>query len=159
MVDREVSLATIRKEIAECKNETYGWSFSEIDETNLSFQVEMKAKDGELYIIKINFDNYRLWPLLIDFIDPATGKVGVKTAYPSCTDSFFHKSKIAICHPCSRKAYAGYAAIHKEWGELVNWQSNQHLGMLKSLRPILAAIYSRITGDLYNGRMEKRTEN
>jgi hypothetical protein len=62
IVDREVSLAIIRKEIAECDTESNGWTFSEIDEANQSFRVHMKAKDDQLYIIEIKFDDYKRIP-------------------------------------------------------------------------------------------------
>lgn len=153
IVDAEVSLAIIRKEIAECQTGNYGWSFSEIDEANLIFHVTMRGKDDEPYIIQIKFDDYKHKPLLLDFVDPVTKAVGVKTAYPKDSTGFFNPSSIAICHPCSRKAYA---SLHREW-ELSGWQNNPNVGALKSLRPILEAIYSRINNDKYDGRMEKRS--
>jgi hypothetical protein len=159
-VNKEVSIAIIQKEIAECKAANYGWSFSPIDETNLTFQVEMQAKDGDGYIVNIKFDNYKQWPLDVDFIDPITQELGVKTAYPFCkNDSFFHKDKVVICHPFSRRAYKGYTDLHTDWGDLTGWQSVPSLGQQRSLKPILESIYYRITGDTYEGRMEKRTQN
>jgi hypothetical protein len=156
IVEEAISIATIKLEIAECTPGIYGWSFSEIDEANLSFQVNMHAKDNERYIVNIKFDNYRYWPLLIDFADPETNEIGVKTAYPYCNDGFFNKDKITICHPCSRKAYKGYTSIHTDWGELSAWESIPTISTLKSLRPILEAIYFRINSDDYVGRMEKK---
>ena len=156
IVDTEICIATVRKEIAECESENYGWSFSDIDESNLSFQVSMKAKDGEDFIVFIKFDDYKHLPLLIDFMDPTTKEVGVKTAYPRDSTSFFHPGKVTICHPCNRKAYRGYTGLHNDWGDPSGWQNNPNVGGLKSLKPILEAIYFRITNDNYNGRMENR---
>lgn len=156
IVDPEVSLALIKKEIADCQTGNYGWSFSEIDEANLNFQVTMQAKDEEVFILKISFDDYKHLPLLIDFVDPESSVIGIKSAYPIDKTGFFNNTQIAICHPCNRKAYRGYTGLHADWGEPSGWQNNPNIGALKSLKPILEAIYFRITNDDYNGRMEKR---
>jgi hypothetical protein len=155
IVDREVSLAIIRKEIAECDTESNGWTFSEIDEANQSFRVHMKAKDDQLYIIEIKFDDYKHTPLYIEFVDPANGALGVPTAYPKDKRGFFNQSRTAICHPCNRKAYAGFTGLHSEWN-LSGWQTNPGVGSLKSLKYILQAIYAHLTNDDYAGRMAHR---
>jgi len=156
IVDKEASIATIKKQLADCVGGNNGWSFSEIDETNLSFHANTISSDGEPYILKVTFDNYPHWPPLLDFVDPITKAVGVATAYPYSSDNFFNKGKVAICHPCSRKAYKGYAALHKDWGELETWRANSNTGQLTNMKGILDAIYYRIIGELYVSRMEKR---
>jgi hypothetical protein len=158
IVDAEYSIGLIKKQIEACYPdcEGYGWLFSEVDESNLFFTVRMRAKDNETYLLKVFFDNYSYWPLLLDFIDEKTNEAGVRTAYPYCSDNFFNKVNITICHPCSRKAYKGYTGLHNDWGELEGWQKNPSIGLFKSLKPILEAISFRLNGDLYNGRMEKR---
>ncbi len=151
-VDSEVSLAIIREEIAECDPESFGWTIGEPDASNLSFQVTMTAKNKEVYHLHVGFDNYKQSPLLLDFYDPQTGKVGAKNAYPSDKKNFFNKTKVVICHPCNRKAYAGYTGIHSEW-DLSNWKSNPGVGQLTRLCAILEAIHCRLTNDDYEGRM------
>jgi hypothetical protein len=156
MVNNEISLETIKSEILVCKERGYDWSFSEPDETSQTLLVEMHDKFKDKYIVFIQFDNYKQWPLLIDFKDPITGEVGVRTAYPYNSDSFFNREKTTICHPYSRKAYKGHTSLHADWGQWEGWQSVRGIGTLRSLLPILESIFIRLHDDTYQGRMEKR---
>ncbi len=150
----EISLAIIQREIADCNEcvERYEWKFSAIDEDNQKFLVEMISPiDGQRYILDIKFDTYREFPLLIDFVDPATGQVGVKTAYPQSDDGFFHDHP-CICNPCSRKAYGEYKGPHGDW-EKSGWEKNPKVGTLTNVCSILWAVYNRISrSELYKGR-------
>ncbi len=118
--------------------------------------MNLKSKlDNEKYILEVRFDNYKEWPLYLEFIDPVTGEKGTKNAYPKGDDSFFHQHP-CICNPCSRKAYADYSGVHKDadW-TLAGWQQNQKTNTLVDLRSILEAIYARINNrDIYQGRMK-----
>ena len=160
-VDPAVSIVVVKKELEECGQDsfTYGWEVSNPNEAEQIVLVRMKSPvDAEQYVIELKFDNYKEYPLLIEFIDPRTGERGVKRAYPANTDGFFHQFP-CICHPCSRKAYAQYVggAPHPDW-TLAGWQTNQGTGSLKNIRAILRAINSRISNpEFYKGRMEKLT--
>ncbi|MBI4744221.1 MAG: hypothetical protein HY776_05325 [Actinobacteria bacterium] len=157
-VDPGISLTIIKSEIKDCEKDCirYGWTISEIDDENQSFSVRMRSPiDKQEFIIEINFKNYREEPLLIEFIDLVTGERGTKKAYPrenGKLGNFFHNYP-CICHPCSRKAYGGFSNVHKDW-QLSGWQQNPKIDSLKTLRPILRAIYSRISDpENYQGRM------
>ncbi len=157
-VDARTSLDIVRVELRNCEEDCtrYRWMLSTIDEKNQGFTVVMKSPiDGELYIIVIKFDNYKEWPLHIEFVDPGTGERGTKSAYPAPNDKiggFFHE-KPCICHPCSRKAYQGYTDLHNDWS-IVGWQQHQQVGALTDIRAILLAIYHRISNpEVYRGRM------
>jgi hypothetical protein len=158
-VDRRISLEIVRNELQDCQPdiERSGWKVSPIDEEKQTLRVEMTSPiDEERFIIEILFDNYREWPLFIEFIDPKTGTIGALNAYPAPSKKyggFFH-NKPCICHPCSRKAYKGYTDLHQDWGDLIGWQSNPGIGDLKTIRAILRAIYFRIRDpEIYDGRM------
>jgi hypothetical protein len=158
-VDRRISLEIVRKELLDCQPdiERWDWKVSPINEGKQTFRVEMTSPaNKESFILEILFDNYREWPLFIEFIDPQTGASGVPSAYPAPSKKgggFFH-SKPCICHPCSRKAYKGYTDLHQDWGDLIGWQSNPGIGELKNIRAILRAIYFRVRDpEIYNGRM------
>jgi len=150
-----ISNKTISEELKDCEDlyKPDYFEISEVDEESQTLVVKMKSKiDQEKYILKIKFDNYKEWPLLLEFIDPLTGQEGTKHAYPKCTDSFFHDFP-CICNPCSRKSYSEYSAVHRDWN-LVGWKQNPKVGSLTNLRTILKAIYSRINSEqLYRGRM------
>lgn len=158
-VEPSISLSIVKKELEECRKDAsaYGWEISEPDESNQTFTVKMKSSiDNEEYLIEIKFDNYKEYPLLIEFVNPKTGEKGTRNAYPSNTDSFFHTFP-CICHPCSRKAYQSFVrgAPHTDW-TLAGWEMNQGTGSLKNIRAILKAISSRIRNpEFYKGRMEK----
>ncbi len=155
-VDPRTSLRIVRKELKDCEGDSkrFGWKISEIDEANQSFTVEMKSPvDNEVYIIEIKFDNYKEWPLLIEFVDPSTGEKGTRRAYPVSRNDGFFNNRPCICHPCCRKAYREYTGLHSDWN-MVGWQDNPQVGALTNIRAILLAIYSRISKpNIYGGRM------
>lgn len=157
-VDPRISLTIVQKELQECQKDAarFKWVISEIDERNQLFTIKMTSpSDGEEFIVEMKFDNYKEWPLLIEFIDSKNGERGTKRAYPSEQGNYgnlFHGYP-CICHPCSRKAYQGYGDVHKEW-DLTNWQQNSQVGLLKTIPAISRAIYARISNpNIYKGRM------
>jgi hypothetical protein len=154
-VDPRTSAAIVRKELEDCRADAslYHWEISQLDEEKQVFTVKMKSPiDNQEYVIEMKFDNYKEMPLLIEFIDPATGERGTKNTYPSSTGksgSFFHPNQ-CICHPCSRKAYG---SLHNDW-QLAGWRSNDKVGLLTNIGAILSAIYYRISNpEEYGGRM------
>ena len=151
-VDPKISLSIVKNELKVCHKdiERFGWEISEIDEINQTFKVKMKSPiDDQQYIMEIKFDNYKEWPLLIEFIDPVTGERGTKNAHP--TGPLFH-DKPCICNPCSRKAYKGYTDLHQEWN-LIGWQNEKQVGTLINIQAILRAISSSIRNhETYRGR-------
>jgi len=157
-VDPRTSLNIVRKEVQDCREDSqrFGWDLSEVNEEAQTFTVKMKSPiDKEQYIIEFKFDNYKEWPLLIEFIDPKTGQRGTKIAYPAPSGKFggFFHEKPCICHPCSREAYQGYTDLHREW-KMDGWQQNPGCGDLKNIQAILRATYFRISNsDTYRGRM------
>jgi|GEM_PF-1297386 len=160
-MEKAISLAIMKKELEACYADAtvYGWEFSPIDESNLTFRVRLlKTRDKETYTLTVQFDNYNQWPPLLDFINEETGEAGVKSAYPKCDDSFFniHNNVPVICHPYSRKAYKGFTNLHMDWGEYDGWQANTQHGKFENFRAFLLAVYGRLNSDKYNGRMEKK---
>jgi hypothetical protein len=149
-----ISLETVNSEIDACNEncKMYGWKISAVEDDNQSFTVLMISPiDSERYHLHIVFDRYPQIPYLLDFIDPETQQIGTKHAYPkNKDDSFFHPNAV-ICHPCSRKSYAGYAGLHGDW-QMDGWKKNA--GGLININAILDAIYTRISNKfLYNGRL------
>jgi hypothetical protein len=149
----KISMATVIEEIAVCREdaEAYGWVISDPDPVTQHFSVIMTApSDKEKYELYMQFDNYPEYPLLIDFKDPRTGALGTRHAYPNnLHDSFFHPNGI-ICHQCSRKSYANYSGLHKDWS-LAGWKANA--GSITNIHAVLDTIYSRISNQYYAGRM------
>ncbi len=155
-IDRSISLAIARKELSDCIPYAgrYNWEISPINEKEMSFNVRMRSPlDNELYIVKIAFDDYRQKPLLIEFLDPDTGKIGSPRSYPRSTrDSFFH-SMPCIFHPCSRKAYYVFSGINRYLTPHY-WEKDPEIGPLKTIKGVLLAISSRISdAEHYGGRM------
>jgi hypothetical protein len=160
MVDPAISLSIVKSELAACEEgaKRYGWIVSDIDVANQLFSVRMESPvDREQYILELKFDNYKEWPLYLEFVDPVTKERGTKNAYPRNEGenwSFFH-SQPCICSPCSRKAYAGFSDVHKDWTNLQGWQQHEKTGELKNIGAILRAVFFRISSDkTYKGRMK-----
>ncbi len=155
---KEVSLMKIRKELKDCIDygKRIGWILSDIDESNLSYTVQMSSPiDGEVYIVEVIFDNYPEIPPLIDFVHYQTGQKNIPNAYPKNKDSFFHPNGPCICNPCSRKSYKEFVRTgpHGDW-KLIGWQKNPKVGTLISMDAILRTIYSRISNpEFYEKRM------
>ena len=118
-VDRVNSINAVRIELKSCEENAlhFGWDIFAIREEELSFGVKMFSPlDGEIYLIEIQFDNYKEWPLCIEFIDPLNGAIDTKNAYPAGKiDNFFlvHNGMPLICHPSSRKAYSSLKGPHE----------------------------------------------
>ncbi len=153
-VDKNVTILTVKTELNKCQRdaERYGWEISTLDESLLLFKVKMVSPlDKEIFLVSFNCDNYKEWPLYIDFIDPVSGQEGIKNAYPLNTDGFFHGNPL-ICNPCSRKAYKEFKGPHGDW-KLTAWEDNPKTTTLKNIQAILLAVYGRISGSKYKGRM------
>lgn len=154
-VSKEISIDTVEEELKKCQihAERFGWVISDIDLEQLVFRVQIKSPvDNEEYLLEIKFDNYPEWPLCIEFIDPTSGRGGIKSAYPAGkgkAGSFFH-GNACICHPSNRLAYIN---LHREWN-LSGWKQNSKVTSLTNLEAILLAIYHRIdNAEFYAGRM------
>jgi len=151
-----ISRQTVAEEIEACREncKDYGWLISSVDEVNQLFTVTMTSPiDQQQYIVEVRFDNYPETPYLLDFIHPITKVRGVPNAYPKNRDSFFNRHGVqgVICHPCSRKSYAGYTGIHSDWA-ITNWKALA--GGLINLNAILDTIFTRISNRAqYEGRM------
>lgn len=155
-VRKEISLERIKSELQKGRDfgDKCGWEYSEIDEEQMCFTIRMVSPvDEQLFILRIQFDDYPEIPLYLDFIDPENGNLGTKHAYPKKErDSFFHPHP-CICNPSSRKAYQGFSGGPHNW-TMIGWQGNPQTGTLKNLEAILKAIYSRISNpNYYDGRM------
>lgn len=161
-VDRNVSLAIIRKELAAAQRlgRHHGWVFSDLDEGRPSFTVKLTSPvDKEEYNIEFLLDNYKELPPFIEFFDPKTKERGTRRCYPKDQrggneGSIFHETP-CICHQSNRKAYKDYGGPHQDWmPNLSNWVS--HAGGLITVGDILQMIQARISDkDTYKGRMQK----
>ena len=152
-MNKAVSLATVKQEIEEAMegSEGYGWGFT-LNFENQSFTVLLQSPvDQEKYLLDFGFDDYPEKPYLINFIHPETGVVNCASCLPKGHDSFFHPSVFTICHPCSRRAYAGYTGLHGDWN-MTGWQTIA--GGMINLKFILIGIQERISNkNFYHGRL------
>lgn len=153
------STEIVKEELKKCDDLIQGnkITITEFDKKLLKFNATMKSEiDNEEYILQVDYENYNEWPPYLDFIDPKTGIVSTKAAYPKTNDSFFHDKHPCICNPCNRKAYKEYTGLHPDdsW-KLIGWKQNPKINTLTNLRSILLAIYSRINNkQFYLGRMQ-----
>lgn len=110
---RELEVALARAPLFEFKLEG--------DVDALTLRAEFTALDGEKFILVGTFDDYRLKPPVLDFVEPDTDRVGTARAYPkkAGADTFFHSPGI-ICAPFSRKAYDN---VHRDW-VMTEWSNS-----------------------------------
>lgn len=110
-----------------------GWQITFHPDT-LSVDVKIvQNSSGEVFVLRGTFDGYRLLPPMWDFVDPDTGEVGTRSAYPRPVPAQENPNNAApvviasgskgqvICLPCNRLAYqaSDHRAPHN-W-ELVKW--------------------------------------
>lgn len=145
-------------ELAQVLADTFRWEIK-ADLGQLTMMVTMKAHTGDIYILSGLFDNYKEKPPLLDFVDPDTGDVGTRHAYPKCSnDSLFHTFP-CICAPFSRKAYQEFApgAPHGNW-KTTDWMSSKESNIdwsnYNTVPAMLGLIQTRLSRPaLYEGRM------
>jgi hypothetical protein len=160
-VDLAITQAILESEIAEMTPlaRSYGWDVS-LNLPSLKVATKMRAHNGDVFIIEADFENYKEWPPLFEFIDPDSGARGVRRAYPQSTDSFFHSSGPCICAPFNRKAYKSVVDTgpHGDWG-FGDWMTskanNYDWSHIRTIGDMLSVIQTRIAiPDLYRGRMQ-----
>jgi hypothetical protein len=153
-MNKAVSLATVRKEIEETMEfgAAYGWQINTASLEKEVFTVLLQSPvDHEKYLLEFGFDEYPEKPYLINFIHPLSGAVNSCGCLPRGSDSFFHSNGYTICHPCSRRAYAGYTNLHADW-PMAGWQ--KIAGGMINLKFILMGIFERISDKtIYHGRL------
>jgi len=152
-VDRAVSWAIVEKEleVVSALNDANAWGV-QLFPDELRFRTHMKSSvDGEQYVLDVRCDDYKELPPFIEFVDPDSGALGTKHAYPKNGRSFFH-AQPCICAPFSRKAYGQYNGPHSEWA-MGNWMTlREGINTLGDMLVLIQTLINNPTA--YNGRME-----
>lgn len=120
-----------------------------------SVRLKLESRiDGEVYYLEGVFDDYPQKPGLWEFYHPGDDEKGKVDHYPDDEakhglDTIFLDDPV-ICHPASRRAYAGYTGKHGGW-EMKEWRTIEE-DSIDSIPRFVDMILSRINSDLYNGR-------
>jgi hypothetical protein len=118
----------------------------------LTLRADFMAANGDKYILRGSFDDYRLKPPLLEFEDPQTGAVGTGRGFPKQKqgDSFFHSPGI-ICAPFNRKAYGN---VHTDW-VMTDWAANKSGNVdwshYNTIATMLVLIHSKLSNPNYYG--------
>lgn len=146
----EVSFAHIEEELEEAEPQIRALGLdldtSMLSEEDPRFRVSGTSRaDGELYIVEFRCDDYREKPPFVEMVDPESGELGTKHAYPTC----FH-SEPCICARFNRKTYPEYSGLHSDW-DLGEWADDADVERLSGM---ISHIFSQIHGywDNYSGR-------
>jgi hypothetical protein len=139
--------------------QSYGWEVAP-NIPSLKVVAKMRAHNGDLFIIEIDFENYKEWPPFFEFVDPESGQRGNPRAYPLSNDSFFHSSGPCICAPFNRKAYKSVVPTgpHADWG-FGDWMTSRANGYdwsrVRTLGDMLSMIQTRLMiPERHRGRMQ-----
>lgn len=159
-VSADISRSYVEQELIEARPITQTLRLGIVPRfDDLSIIVTMFAHNGDAYILMVKLDNYKEYPPLFDFIDPESGVVGTKHAYPKTHDSFFHESGPCICAPFNRKAYKSYvdSGPHGDWA-YADWTTSKASGLdwsnYSRLGDMLGLIHTRLNNSgYYKGRM------
>ena len=151
MVPPEVSLHHVQRELARAAPIVDCFRLevdaSMLSEDDLRIRVTGVSRvDEETYVLEMKFDGYRGIPPFVEFVDPKTDALGVRSAYPSC----FHDHP-CICARYNRKTYQGHSDLHTEW-HYGDWSSEP---TTEGIGGMLNHIFARISGQVgnYKGRM------
>lgn len=129
---------------------TFGWELRS-DFAALKVRTTLKsARDNQIYVLDLAFDNYKEWPPYLEFVEWDTGKIGTRRAYPKGGRGYFHTHP-CICAPFSRKAYNRYGGPHGDW-DINNWISLTPT--VNTLGDILLLVQRLLNDSTYQGRME-----
>ena len=149
MIPPEVSLHHVQAELQRAQPiiQVFGLDVdtSMLSEQDLRVRVTGESRtDGEPYVVEMRFDGYRLIPPFVEFVDPHTDEVGVRSAYPSC----FHNHP-CICARYNRKTYGEHSGLHKEW-HFGDWASDpgttEIAGMLSHIFASVNNYFGTYTG-------------
>lgn len=129
-VPSAVSLAHVEAELTEAESfiEALGLTLdtSNLCQEDLRFRLSGESwADSEVYIAEFQCDDYREKPPLVEFVDPESGELGTRHAYPNC----FH-NRPCICARYNRKTYSGHTGLHADWkyGDWTGDGSTDRLG-------------------------------
>lgn len=126
-----------------------GWSIEQIDD--LTFVLELPAKDGVSYHLRVRCDGYPAMPPAWHWFNPAIGRIDDPQDTPR-GGNFLHSNGV-ICAPWNRLAYTTVDSRgpHSDW-QIGAWQNNSHTMACRSL----SAMALRIARELmksYEGRL------
>ncbi len=160
-VDAAISRSILESEITEMSPlmRSFDWEVTP-NMPLLKVITKMRAHNGDLFILEIDFENYKEWPPFFEFLDPDSGARGSRRAYPQSTDSFFHPSGPCICAPFNRKAYKSVVDTgpHGDW-PFCDWMTsranNYDWSHVRTLGDMLSMVQTRIViPEFYLGRMK-----
>lgn len=107
----------IEVEAVEKAASTFGWMVcSDLDQ--LTLWVAMRAHNGDRYVVRMTFHNYRENPPAVEFVDPRDGTTMGPAYFPKGRDSFFNTAGPCICAPINLKAYRlpeQGNGLHSDW--------------------------------------------
>src|SRR5262245_36383281 len=105
-VAKAVSIAYVEQELAMVESwaARHTWSILWDPDRLLLVVLLLTAIDVDRYIFEFELDDYRELPPSIELVDPRTGRLGTRRAYPAGGRSYFH-GNLVICAPWNRKAY------------------------------------------------------
>lgn len=149
----QISLDHVRRELDEAGDliQSMGLKVDDsmLSEHDLRFRISGRSRsDDELYVVEFQCDDYRELPPFVEFVDPKTGQLGTRRAYPNV----FHGHP-CICARFNRKAYTGYSGLHSDWafGDWTAERATDHIGGMIS--HIFGAILGHRSGYNYTGRL------
>lgn len=119
------------------------------EQLSFSLRLEGRGEDGavEPYLLRGEFDDYRVLPPSWRFLDPRTGDEIGKGAYPLGNwprGSVLHGNGL-ICATWSRDAYKERGGPHTDWEDTTQWQviARQH-AQADTIPDMLARLHSEV---------------
>lgn len=105
-----------------------GFEFA-YDEEALTIRLTLKGSgadqsgEPESYVVTASLEDYDVLPPIWRFVDPRTGAMIGKAAYPQPNGASVLHSNGLICAPWSRLAYSSEGGVHNDWGALTGWKT------------------------------------
>jgi hypothetical protein len=116
LVPREVSRAKLDRELADWSSnaELYrrrGWLLLGADDLDIDVAFTAQVAVGEMTLpvittaIRLNFDNYDLWPPSLTFVDPMTGQPALPVVSAPERDQHGEPRNVLLGHPITKQPF------------------------------------------------------
>lgn len=125
------------------------WQLDQLDD---GFIVDLSARDGETYWLKVDCTDYPAVPPAWHWYNPTSKRTDQPADTPNGS-GFLHGSG-RICAPWNRLAYKKIdpQGPHDDW-DLNSWQMNPRTGKCTTLAAMALRIHVELNSTHYRGRM------
>ena len=123
------------------------WPFERVGPRR--FRISLRAKDGQIFHIEGDCDEFPVIPPAFHWRNPDTGELDQPSDSPRQNGDFFHRSN-RICAPWNRLASTP-GGPHTDWVPST-WREHEQTGGTVTLAAMVLRIHHELRSERYQGR-------